>query len=803
MKSIFIKQFKELFIVPIGWYFIGIFFCINTLSLFYFDWYYNIFNTGYADLNLFFEFVPLISILCIATITMNSISEEKNLGILELLLIQPRSIARLIIGKYLAYLLYSIILLVPTVIYVFVISNFIQNGDTIDYNIIALGYFSLLLLSSIWIGLGIFISSLIDKTSIAFALSSFLGFVIYEKLPVNYKLSTYYNRVNSGWLLVSDIVYMILISLVFIMASIFVIAYKYQDKNIKDLIQSLNFKNKTWIGFITLVFIYIIGLNQKLGFDITNNKRFTLSEYTTNILDQLDAPLQIDILLEGNLTGDFIKLQQETKNLIQRLQSKQSLVYSKIVNPLENLDQDQSKSVLVSLEKSGLYPFQIQHRKAGEIINTTIIPWMVATYKGKSLKIPLFEKELQYKEIDQAVSILEYKIYTHLNRLIKKRDELPKIGILKGNNQLKDRYIASFLELTRNDYQIEPIDINKIEKQAQTNPKEALTYLNSYDCLLNIKPTQKITEVQKQLLDQYVMNGGSLFAFIDQIAIEKDNIFNNSKQETYIQPIDLNLKDMLFSYGCRINTNLIKDHKSAPIVLSSSKAKLKAYPWCYSSLVDGNENHLISKNLRDIKLNFPSDIEILGINNKREVKKSVLLKTSSYAVTQKIPRLLNYRATSQELLNLQREDLKENKSYHTAVLLEGKLKSTYMARIKPLENLPHLDYGNKNSKVIIVSDGDLIKNEIINRKNTSLSYNSFTANHYDNAKFITNSLHYLTNHKELISLNQKSIKLAKLKTASIEVYHRTIYWLISSIGIFLSISYILYHKLRKQKAAIK
>ncbi|KDN54164.1 gliding motility-associated ABC transporter permease subunit GldF [Flavobacterium seoulense] len=179
MKALLLREIKSFFGSPIGYLVIAIFLIINGLFLWVFDGDYNILNSGFADMTPFFTLAPWILIFLIPAVTMRSFSDERKQGTLELLLTKPLSVWQITNGKFLGALLLIIIAIIPTFIYIKVISSLGLPEGNIDMGSTIGSYFGLLFLISAYTAIGIFTSTLSDNQIVAFILSVFLCFFFY------------------------------------------------------------------------------------------------------------------------------------------------------------------------------------------------------------------------------------------------------------------------------------------------------------------------------------------------------------------------------------------------------------------------------------------------------------------------------------------------------------------------------------------------------------------------------------------------------------------------------------------------
>ncbi|WP_413998151.1 gliding motility-associated ABC transporter substrate-binding protein GldG [Flavobacterium sp. W1B] len=500
-------------------------------------------------------------------------------------------------------------------------------------------------------------------------------------------------------------------------------------------------------------------------FDLTKDKRYTLSQTSLNIIKQVKGPLSIRIYMQGDLPAEFKRLQQETKQLLEEFQAYNSDIVFEFVNPLEN--EEDSMNNIKALYAKGLTPVNITVDDKGKQSQAMVFPWAIAVYNNKEVNIPLLKNKMGASTTDKVVGSvqhLEYSIADALNKITK--DKQKKIAVIKGNGEIQDLFMAKFLLQLRESYYIGPFTLDSVAK----NPEVTLDALKKYDLAIIAKPTEAFSDSEKQVLDQFIINGGKTMWLVDQVAVEMDSLYNNSGS-TLAFPRDLNLNDMFFKYGIRINPDIVKDEQGSPIKLASgeqgSATQYQDFNWKFAPLVYPESSHPIVKNLGGIKFDFANPIDTL----KNGIKKTVLLQSSLYSKKIGAPSEIN--------LNIVTEETSPNHYIKTgniplAVLLEGSFNSMFENRVLPFEQKNFEPKGNKN-KMIVISDGDLIKNQVDkNFQPVELGYDQRSGNLYDNKDFLLNCVNYLLDDNGLINIRSKDLDLPLLDKEKVyQNYTRT------------------------------
>ncbi|BDU26581.1 MULTISPECIES: gliding motility-associated ABC transporter substrate-binding protein GldG [unclassified Flavobacterium] len=507
------------------------------------------------------------------------------------------------------------------------------------------------------------------------------------------------------------------------------------------------------ITIFILVVLNVLGTLFFQRFDLTKDKRYTLSPTSLGIVKQVENPLSIKIYMAGDLPADFKRLQQETKQLLEEFQAYNKNIVFEFVDPLEN--EEESDELTKSLFKKGLTPVNITVDDKGKQSQAMVFPWAIAVYNGKEVNIPLLKNIMgasTTQKVMGSIQHLEYSIADAINKITKNKQK--KVAIIRGNGELKEIHIAKMLLQIRESYFIGPFTLDSVAK----DPNGTLNALKKYDLAIISKPTEKFTDEEKEVLDQFIMNGGKTIWLIDQVAADMDSLYNDMGA-TLAYPRDLNLNDMFFKYGFRINPDLIKDEQGSPIKLATgeqgSATQYQDFVWKFAPQVYPASQHPIVKNLGGIKFDFASPIDTL----KNGIKKTVLLQSSQYSKTIGSPAEINLnmvteKSTPEEYLNKGNLPL--------AVLLEGSFHSAFENRVLPFKDNSFTAKGKPN-KMIVIADGDLARNQLDkNRMPVELGYDQRTGNLYDNKDFIMNCINYLLDDTGLINIRSKDVELPLL-----------------------------------------
>ncbi|MEA9415841.1 gliding motility-associated ABC transporter substrate-binding protein GldG [Flavobacterium sp. PL02] len=515
------------------------------------------------------------------------------------------------------------------------------------------------------------------------------------------------------------------------------------QKNIKTLL----------ITVIILIVLNIAGTFVFHRFDLTKDKRYTLSPTSLSIIKQVHNPLSIKIYMQGDLPAEFKRLEQETQQLLEEFQAYNKNIVFEFVNPLEN--EDESMDMVKELYRKGLTPINITVDDKGKQSQAMVFPWAIAVYNNKEVNIPLLKNQMgasTTQKVIGSVQHLEYSIADALNKITKEKQK--KVAIIRGNGEMKEIFMAKFLMQIRESYHIGPFTLDSVAK----NPIGTLDALQKYDLAIIAKPTEAFTDGEKQVLDQFIINGGKTLWLVDQVNAEMDSLYNQSGA-TLAYPRDLNLNDMFFKYGFRINPDLVKDEQGSPIKLATgeqgSATQYQDFIWKFAPQVKPESRHPIVKNLGGIKFDFANPIDTL----KNGIKKTVLLQSSPYSKKIGTPAEINLNIVTEEASP---KDYINKGNIPLSVLLEGDFHSMYENRVLPFEQKTFQTKG-KTTKMIVISDGDLVRNQLDkNLTPVELGYDQRSGNLYDNKDFLMNCVNYLLDDTGLINIRSKDLNLPLL-----------------------------------------
>ena len=529
-------------------------------------------------------------------------------------------------------------------------------------------------------------------------------------------------------------------------------------------------------GLTLLLVINILAGFFYTRFDLTEDQRYTLSDPARNSVADFQTPVIVDVLLDGELPSEFVRLKIETKQILEEFAAENGNIKFSFIDPLE--DASQVEATIADLQRIGLTPANITVAETAKTSQATLFPWALVNHNNTTVKVPLLKNKLgasSEERVNNSVQSLEYAFADAFSKLNIK--EKRRVAVIKGNGEIPDIYMADYLSTIREYYNIGAITLDSVSG----NPQGVLDQLKGFDLALIAKPTETFSDKEKYVLDQFIVNGGKSIWLIDPVAMELDSLFN--EQGTALAfPRDLNLNDFFFKYGVRLNTDLVNDLYFTQIVLASGEGNSSQYnpvPWYYNPMVFSRNDHPINNNLEALRLQFSSTIDTLSNAN----KKTILYSSSPLSKVEGTPKTIG----------LDMLDTPPDRESYTdgnkplAVLIEGNFNSAFSNRIKPIKLEGAQEKGGFN-QMLVVADGDLIKNQLRNGRPLELGYDKWTNNFYGNKEFLVNAINYLLDDTGLINIRNKVVSIPLLDQE--KVNKQKTKWQLITIGLPLMLTLI-------------
>src|SRR5579862_8401194 len=425
-----------------------------------------------------------------------------------------------------------------------------------------------------------------------------------------------------------------------------------------------------WLGLLMImVAINFIAAQFHYHLDLTKEKRYTLSDPTKRLLKNLDDHINVDVYLKGDLKSGIKKLAKSTEELLEEFKEYgNGKVHFRFFDPLVDLDDSAKKLLVDSLNRMGILPMNIvaQSKKGEEQSERFVLPGAMVKYKDRLFPVNLLKgvgKTDENSLYNNAEALLEYKFANAIDKITEKKE--PTIAYVMGNGEPLDFGVYNLIEGLRRNYNFAIIKLDSIPAIPET-----------VSAIIIVKPTERFSDMEKLKLDQYVMHGGNIIYMIDNLHAEMDSL--RLDKETMAYDRGLNLEDLMFKCGARVNQDLVEDLQCASLNFvtgsEGGKPQIQLLPWPYFPLLNGSLTQPISKNLDPVFARFCNSIDTvktLGIT------KTVLLQTSKNARRTATPAIISFEsvkmASDPAAFNIP--------DIPVAVLLEGKFHSLYANRI--------------------------------------------------------------------------------------------------------------------------
>ena len=517
----------------------------------------------------------------------------------------------------------------------------------------------------------------------------------------------------------------------------------------------MNKKNIIYSILALVLLAGVFGIFSK-RLDLTQEKRYTLSDATIKILESVEKPLTVDVYLEGDFPASFRQLQNETKFMLEEFRKINPKIDYKFIDPIKT---KMSKDTLAAM---GMQPSILPDMKDGKISEIVMFPFAAIKYNSYGTSIPLIINQTGIdasEQLTRSIENLEYNFASNIKAITEEKKK--NIGILINQDELGPEQFQGFMEMALENYNAGPIiPANEKELTLADVPK-----LKNMDALVIAKPRKPFTENEKVILDQYIMNGGKTLWMIDAVNAEMDTLFQSKKIMAY--PMDTNLTDFFFNYGIRINPGLVKDmQKSALIRIVSGEVagnpQFSSFLWPYFPLGIAENKNPITKNINPVKFEFPTSIDTLGRKN---IKTNVLFESSERTNVKQVP---NYIALSEIVRTDSLSEFDQPSSPKIfAVSLEGKFNSAYASRIERT-NFPNFKSQSADNKMIVIADGDIGRNQVYKGKALPLGEDLLTKQTYGNEQFLRNALDFLLDDSNLMELRNRNIEARLLDRQRID-----------------------------------
>lgn len=550
-----------------------------------------------------------------------------------------------------------------------------------------------------------------------------------------------------------------------------------------------------------LICVNMLAARFHFGFDLTKEKRFTLSNATRKLMREMKDVAVVEVYLEGSdFPAGFQRLREATREKLQALreQAGGNLIF-RFVDPVAGMGQQEKLAIYEQLTAKGMMPVNLQQKAEEGYSEKYVLPYALVRFNGHEFPVKLLENNPSLSAFDNlnySEALLEYKFASAINKM--QHPVRTEIAYIMGHGESLGIHTIDLLTTLSGSYKIDTIDL--------TNSLQIPSY---YSAVIINKPTRPIDDKDKFKIDQYIMRGGRVLWAIDMLRTPMDSLQLNRQFIT--MEYGLNLDDQLFKYGVRINTNLVEDMQQClqlPVTVGESggRPQFQLRPWIYFPFFIPSSSHPIVKNMDAIMGQFVNSIDTIA---NPEIKKTILLESSKYSRTTSSPT----RVSLSMLLYPPKADMFNKPNQPVAVLLEGKFISVFKNRLDPrflatLRDSLKMEFkqeADSATRMIVISDGDMLDNDFTQRTGPmEMGYWQFTGDRFANKEFILNCLEYLTDNSGLIEARSKDMRLRLLDNARAK--KEKIKWQAVNLGIPVALVLIFasgYMFFRKRRYEIK
>jgi ABC-2 type transport system permease protein len=762
MYSLLRKEIKIFFGSLTGYMAIVVFLLLSSLFLWVFPGNYNIPDNGYATLEGFFSLAPWLYLFLIPAITMRFFAEEKRIGTLEVLLVRPISDFRLIFAKFLAGIILVLFSLVPTLLWFLTVFLLGNPMGSMDAGATWGSYFGLFFLAAIYLGIGIFASSLTENQIISFILAIALSFIFYlgfdfvassgipyllEQVFEWMSINNHYMSASRGVIDLRDVVYFTGMTILFLwFTKAFMRKGKWKQRK---------FKINTLLLLVTLSIIFVISNQFLYRIDLTSDKRYSLSPVSARLAGSLEHPMEVELYLAGKLEPGLRKLQQEVFEKIAVLQAySPTAIRIRVTDPHAIGNIERREDFIEELIGKGVTPTSFRQQTEQGVSTRLIFPGAIIRYDGKEEAVnflkynPDFSHEANFNHSAESV---EFELVNAFRKLIRTRR--PTAAFLNGHAEADQHQVYDFSASLAEDFSISWVTTEELA----SSPAEI-------GILIIADPREPFSERDKFFIDQYVMQGGKVLWLVSPVEVSADSL--STGHTTMAFPRDLNLGDQLFRYGVRLNFELLQDVECARIRVNTAPPgnppQFTLHPWYYSPLLVPADDHPVSRNLNRVLSEFVSSVDtVSGIPG---VIKSVILSTSPYARRIKAPSTVSLR----NIDNPPARELFNQPFIPVGVILEGTFNSVFRNRMTEALGISSTGIipESKPTKMAVIADGSIITNQVDYASNPpriqELGMERSTGQVFANREFLLNTIFYLNDDQGIMHLRNRTQKLRLL-----------------------------------------
>lgn len=778
MWAIYKKEIRQFLNSLIAYVVIGVF--LTGIGLL--TWVFpetSVLTYGYADMETLFTMGPFVFMFLIPAITMRMLAEENKTGTIELLLTRPLSDSQIIVGKFLAAFTLVVFSILPTLIYCYSISQLGNPVGNLDVPGIAGSYVGLILLGGVFAAIGILASSLSQNQIISFIVAVFFSFFLFtgieslaglfsgslSTLLDELSLNHHFEAMSRGLIDTRNVSYFVSVSaIVLLLAHLKMASRSFAFQPVRSRIMKV-----FAVGLLVIAAFNILATNAYLRIDLTADKRFTLKPATGDLLSQLDKPLAVEILLAGDLPSQYQRLQKSIVQTLKEFENKSGSDLNYFFTDFNDAasDQERQENFDYLVNRLRLSPTQAFFSENGNQVRRFIFPYAILSYDDQAAAILLSDGAkvglTPDEAINESIENLEFNLAVGIQRLAKL--DRKKVGLVRGHGELDSVRIAGFNAEMIQYFDLEYLDLSQVKR------------VEGFDALVVSKPLQEYSRDDKFKLDQYIMHGGKAIFLLDALNADMGRAAGAG---TVGLPIETGLDDLLFRYGVRLNKDYIQDIQNFgryPVVVDDD-SNIINLAWPFYAAVNDFTDHPVTKNLDAVYARTFGSIDTVRAHG---VTKTPLMYTSPFTRVMATPA----RVAFEDYANQPDPSFFNHGKEAVAYLLEGSFTSLFKNRVLSEAEKLSFKGQSEEGKIIVVSDGDFIRNELDLRNGTpmELGFNPFRDEgdkvRYANKDFLFNALAYLTDEDGLITARAKEVLIRPLNKVKVNA-ERT-YWQILNL----------------------
>lgn len=556
---------------------------------------------------------------------------------------------------------------------------------------------------------------------------------------------------------------------------------------------------ETAVKVAILLMIGILSSYFHARFDLTADRRYSLSKPTMQMLQRIDDEILFRVYLDGDLPAGFQRLQNSVREMLDefRAYGGENIQYE-FIDPAENPNQQGRERIFRELYEKGLDPTNLQIKeKDGSTAQKLIFPGIIVSYAGRDVAVNILKNHVSASaeaNLQTSIQSLEYDLTFAINQLL--TPEAPVIGFLRGHGELTPELMEDMVYTLGKFYTLRQVDATP--ELASTDSAGRLTYR----ALVVAQPLSRFSDAEKFMIDQYVMAGGRVLWLIDNTTASIDSLSHG--REVQAMQLDLNLDDLLFNYGVRINANLVQDMQCAVVPVNTALVgqppQFAPAPWVFSPIITPTDGHPLTKNLDMIRIDFASSIDTVGRD--AGVTKTILLAASDNCRVVPLPARVDLSIIGERIA----PEAFTHSGLAVGVLLEGEFRSAFANRPLQVDGFNRQQFRRESAatRMIVISDGDIIRQQFRQngdqREPLPLGYDRYTRQTFGNKEFLLNAINYLCGFDELMESRSKEFKLRMLNRAKITEHRTTWQMLNVVVPVLIIVAFgFIFNALRKRR----